>query len=80
MLKFDTLKTLRNEKAFNRFFDDVNQKADILDVDEPSMPRKRKVPKRFQLGDAEHVFPDSMADHYRHTYIEALDLGLISQV
>ncbi|KAH3857753.1 hypothetical protein DPMN_100368 [Dreissena polymorpha] len=29
---------------------DVKQKAD--NVDEPSMLRKRKVPKRFQLGDA----------------------------
>ncbi len=57
MLTIDTLTTLRNKKAFNQLFDDVNQKAENLDVDEPSMPRKRKVPKRFQLGDAEHFFP-----------------------
>jgi hypothetical protein len=52
----------------------VNQKAENVDVNEPSMPRKRKVPKRFQFGDAEHVFPYSFADHYRHTFFEALDL------
>ncbi|KAH3810326.1 hypothetical protein DPMN_138716 [Dreissena polymorpha] len=47
MLTIDTLKTLRNEKAFNLLFDDVNTKRENLDVDEPSMPRNEKYPNGF---------------------------------
>ena len=45
-----------------------------MDVNEPTMPRKRKVNKRFELGAAEQQFPKSVSEHYRHQYFEAFDL------
>ena len=70
----DTLAKLRNDASFNEFYKDVKDKAETVDVSEPSVPRKRKMPKRFQSGDAEHFFPQTESDMYRQKYFEALDL------
>ena len=70
----DTLAKLRNDASFNEFYKDVKDKAETVDVSEPSVPRKRKMPKRFQSGDAEHFFLQTEGDMYRQKYFEALDL------
>ena len=48
--------------------------ASKLDISEPSLPRQRKVPRRFESGSAQAEFPDSPISHYRKIYYEALDL------
>ena len=73
-LTLDTLARLRNDESFNKFYQDVKYKAETVDVNEPSLPRKRKMPKRFQSGDAAHFFPQTESDMFRHKYFEALDL------
>ena len=51
------------------FFVDENE------IQEPSAPRQRKVPKRFeQPGNATHEYPATAKEHYRQTYFEAFDL------
>ncbi|XP_045210891.2 uncharacterized protein LOC123562315 [Mercenaria mercenaria] len=73
-LTLETLTKLRSDESFSEFYENVKEKAETLDVNEPSVPRKRKMPKRFQFGDAEHFFPQTESDMYRQKYFEALDL------
>ena len=43
-------------------------------MNEPSLPRKCTMPKRFQSGEAAHFFLQIEKDPFRHKYFEAQDL------
>jgi len=74
-LTLETLLKMRKDDAFSMFWTSVNKQASNLEVDEPRLPRKRKMPKRYQEGDAAHFFPTTPEDCYRQKYYEALDLA-----
>lgn len=42
-------------------------------VDEASLPRKRKVPRRLEVGSAEAFYPSTAKDFYSQQYFECLD-------
>ena len=70
----DTLQKLRSNEKFDDFWDRVMEKSSSVDVDQPTLPRKRKAPKRFEIGSGEASFPHSVSDMFRQHYYEALDL------
>ena len=76
-LTLDTLAKVRSDESFSEFYKSVKDKEENVDVNEPSVPRKRKMPKPFQPGNGEHFFPQTETDMYRQKYFEALDLVLI---
>lgn len=41
------------------------------------MPRKRKIPSRFEVGDGEGYHSPTAKDHYRCCYFEAFDLVVL---
>lgn len=71
-----TLTNKRSDKAFDQFYADTTEKLDILDVNEPTLPRRRKMPKRFETGKAANEYPSSEKDLYRQKYFEAFDLAI----
>ena len=80
LLTLETLSKFRSDESFDVFYEDVKAKAETVDVTEPTMPRKRKMSKRFQMGGAEHFFPQSERDMYRQQYFEAMDFIVINCV
>ena len=48
--------------------------ADKLDVEPPTLPRKRKRPQRYEGGSAEPEFHDSPKAYFKVSYFEGLDL------
>ena len=78
MMTVKTLEGIRTERDFELFWEKLENRRECLEIDEPCLPRKRKVPKRFEDGDAEAEFPKSPADYYRRIYFEALDLAVVS--
>ena len=48
--------------------------ATALDISEPAMPRKRKIPKRFETGTAEDESLAMVDQHHWKIYFEAFDL------
>ena len=46
----------------------------IVDVNEPVLPRQRKIPRRYDYGVAEAEFPSDVEALYRPIFFEALDL------
>ena len=43
----ETLEKIRNDRDFDLFWNNLNEKADSLDLREPKQPRKRKVPQKL---------------------------------
>ena len=54
----------------------VLKKADAVDVEEPSLPRCRRRPRRYETGDASPHFAATVEDHYHQIYSEVLDLAV----
>ena len=71
-----TLQAMRTDNEFKLFWLSVSQKAKHLEINEPTLPRRRKQSRRYD--DSVHVddgyAPQSAEDLYRCTYFEALDL------
>ena len=70
----ETLQKMRNEENFDLFWTLTLQISAKLDISEPTLPRKRRMPARFETGNAQPEFPPTAEDHYRPQYYEALDL------
>ena len=72
-LTLDVLKSLRDENHFKGFYARVRQDEARFQVDPPTLPRKRKAPRRFEIGSSDGTFHTTVEDHYRQIYYEALD-------
>ena len=47
-----------------------------MEVDEPCLPRRCRLPKRFDDGTAACEYPKTPEEEYRRVYFEALDLAV----
>ena len=65
-----SLRTKRTDAEFEKFWNQLANEVSQLDVEEPRLPRKRKMPKRFDKV-ASHHFYEIPKDLYRRTYFEA---------
>ncbi len=63
---------------FELFWKYVECMQKRTDTNEPLLPRKRKAPRRLEIGDGECYFSATVEDHYRQIYFEALDLAVTS--
>ncbi|XP_041374138.1 zinc finger MYM-type protein 1-like [Gigantopelta aegis] len=75
-LTVTTLSNLRQEESYDKFWADVTKKLDHLEVNEPSLPRRRKMPARFDTGNAPCEYQETVKYLYRLKYYEALDLAI----
>lgn len=69
-----TMETLRNETNFKLFWQKINHLQASFDIEETKLPRKRRVPTRFEEGTAEGTFFDECESYFCSIYYEALDL------
>ena len=72
-----TVRNMNTEEAFDLFF----QKMDLLQQEtgaqEPSLPRKRKTPRRFETA-CPGYHSNSVEQHYGQVYFEVLDSAVSS--
>ena len=69
-----TLTKIRTDQSFPLFFTLVQSLCQSLSVEEPILPRKRKVPRCLDDGSADNsLFSDTVEDWYRAAYFEVLD-------
>ena len=52
----DTITSLRNDDAFDLMWEKVSRKARSLNVSDPQLPRRRKMPRRLCEGSCEGDF------------------------
>ena len=72
------LSQIRTSECFTLFWSLVKQTQTSLGVNEPSLPRRRKRPARFETGTSEHHFPDNVEEFYRQIYFESIDTTLMT--
>ncbi|XP_072046421.1 zinc finger MYM-type protein 1-like [Amphiura filiformis] len=58
---------------FGRFWESVTADAASLQLEDPTVPRPRKRPRRLETGDASPFHPSTAEDHYRLMYVDAID-------
>ena len=73
-LTHKTLERLRNDKTFDMFWERVILRQTKLGLNEPTLPRKRHAPARYEVGSGSSHFHESPLVYYRTKYYEALDL------
>ena len=78
-LTLDTMLKHRTDIAFTKFRDKVVKHNETVDLNEPALPRKGKVPARFDLtGAGESYVPLTVKEHYRIIYYAAFDRVIFS--
>ncbi len=68
-----TLQKIRDEDSFNLFWKYLEKNRSSVSVDPPTLPRKRKVPRRFEIGEGIPEHSETATDYYRRAYFEAID-------
>jgi len=68
-----SLSDLRNDQSFDRFWKEVTDVQAANDVDEPTLPRKRKAPQRYAVGTGEGHAPETAMAMYKPIFFEAID-------
>ncbi len=77
-LTVKTLKGMRTGEAFDLFFQLVESLRCRTNTEEPLLPRKRKAPTRFEVGDGDHYHSPTVQEYYSRQYFEAIDLATSS--
>ena len=72
-MTLSTLASLWNESSFDMFWRRVCDSSEALDIKKPVLPKRRKLPRRLDEGSTPS-FPETVEEHYRVIYFEALDL------
>ena len=67
-----SLRTKRTDAEFDKFWNQLISEVSQLDVEEPTLSRKRKMPKRFDEFTSHHFYK-TPKDLYCRTYFEAYD-------
>ena len=74
-LTVETLKRMRTSESFDNFYQLVEALRVKFKADPAVLPRKRRAPKRIEIGEGES-FTDDVKDYYRIQYYEVLDLAV----
>ncbi len=72
-LTLATSKSLRNDSSFDLFWKRTCIAGEKLDINDRTLLQCRKIPRHFDDG-SEQSFPETVEQHYRIVYYEALDL------
>ncbi len=69
---------MRTDLCFDQFWSVVEQTRQTFDVSEPTLPRRRKRPRRYEDGTAEPYQPDDLKLHYRQIYFQSIDAAVVT--
>ena len=69
-----TLDKMHTDDYFQLFWEKAIHYQNDLNMDEPELPRKRKAPKRFEIGTGESSFSATPENLYRRKYMEEINL------
>ena len=71
-LTVKTLQLIHSDEHYDAFWDLLIIAQQKVDVDDPQLRRKSKVPRRLDEGNAPPDFPTDCKTHYRQSYFERL--------
>ena len=68
-----TIESLRTDEMYRLFWGKVCQTASEFEIGDPSLPRRRKRPARYEEGLSSPHFSETPQSHYRQLYYECID-------
>ena len=70
----EVLQKIRSDESFILFYEAILIKSkNIPSISEPTLPRKRRAPARFEIGTGMPSYPTTSQDYYRQIYFECID-------
>lgn len=69
-----TFQAIRTDECFYLFWEYLEARRSSADVSPPTLPRRRKAPRRFEVGESVPEHPTTTQDHCRKVYFEVIDL------
>ena len=72
-----TLSKCRLDEAYDLFWKKVEHSRQSLDIEELTLPRRRKLPKKLEEG-SEGILFQNPKDYYQKSYFEAIDFIISS--
>ncbi len=72
------IEKMRNEDDIKLFFEHLPKLQSSTGTEEPYIPRRKRAPKRFEIGDGIGYHADSVEELYKNQYYEALDWPLLA--
>ena len=67
------MQRMRNDESAGLFWQKVSREAGHKEVADPQLPRRRRMPKCYQQGDATPEYHDGVEEFYRQIYFQGLD-------
>ena len=79
-LTVKALKSMRTDVNFNAFFSLCNCFCELTKSNLPTLPRRRKAPRQFEIGTEEGSHSGTVDDHYtvKHSLRYCMDLAIAS--
>ena len=68
-----SLQSIRTSEQFDLFWKYLECRCSMIDVSTPTLPCRKRAPRRLEVGEAAPEFPDSVQDHYQRIYFEVID-------
>ena len=68
-----TISKIRTDDSFDLFWSLITKKAEDKAVEEPKLPRQRRMPARFETGTADAEFQSEVKAYYRQIYFQSTD-------
>ncbi|CAB4034968.1 zinc finger MYM-type 1-like [Paramuricea clavata] len=70
----EVLQKIRSDESFILYYEAILIKSkNIPSISEPTLPRKRRAPARFEIGTGMPSYPTTSQDYYRQIYFECID-------
>ena len=60
----NTLDCLRIQESFSLLWGKVSGMQEELQIDEAMLPRRRKAPRQFEVGDGQGTFTETVQDYF----------------
>ena len=74
----DGLKTVRSDERFVALFDAAQQEAQKLNIEDITLPRQSRLPRKLNIGySGQHVF-ENAADYFKPIYCSIIDTAVHS--
>ena len=71
-----SLQAIRSDGHFSLFWKYLEQRSSKMDMSNPALPRRKRVPRRLEVGEGAPEYAATVEDHYRRIYFEVIDLLL----
>ena len=71
-----SLQAIRSDEHFSLFWKYLEQRSSKMNVSNPALPRRKRVPRRLEVGEGAPEYAATVEDHYRRIYFEVIDLLL----